>query len=316
MPPRKLTATEVAQRLAPHNNPQRLNADELEALTAHLSVNELQVVLDRIGLGKFSRQVTPALGHLLVAAQRLQREQPEEDDDEVGGMLRRLQLVEISDSPPSTPPSSPPPSSPLTSSSRSRSARPPPPARDRTPAAVRPSTPPHGKVDPPAIPRSPREKYSVKTQKGTTTLITTSWFEAGSHTIGIPGASAHGEGASNRQHKPPAAAHVVITGHGLAIHCGYPNVAAATAAFEYARQQGWTADSSPPAPITTDGTLAPPSLDDNPLNAGSATTRCLNVSGVPGNLYASFTTLPEAQSVFAHACGEKWVRVVHRRAPL
>ncbi|KAJ7081100.1 hypothetical protein C8R43DRAFT_1143018 [Mycena crocata] len=105
----KLTAAQVAERLSPEAHPERLSADELEALTGHLSVDELQSVLDRIGLGAFSRQVVPSLGRLLLAAQRLQRQEDPADDDEVGAMLRNLQLVEISDSPPSTPPATPQP---------------------------------------------------------------------------------------------------------------------------------------------------------------------------------------------------------------
>ncbi|KAJ7829915.1 hypothetical protein B0H13DRAFT_1655410, partial [Mycena leptocephala] len=121
-----------------------------------------------------------------------------------------------------------------------------------------------------------------------------------------------------------------ITGHGLAIHAGYISLDAATAALEYARSKGWTADSVPPTPNNAPLPL-PFSYEDNPLNSSSSrdvwyvvcrgiapgvyrsTLECsLNISGVKGNLFSSFTNQEEAESAYRQALAQGWVRTLRR----
>ncbi|KAJ7721968.1 hypothetical protein DFH07DRAFT_715001, partial [Mycena maculata] len=117
-----------------------------------------------------------------------------------------------------------------------------------------------------------------------------------------------------------------ITGHGLALFSGFPNVQAATAALEYARSMGWTADSQS-RPTAAAYVPAPGPCADNPLNVGAAGTgvwyavckgvtpgiyrsylKCgLNVSGIKGALFSTFDTLEEAEGVLAEAQDAGWV---------
>jgi viroplasmin and RNaseH domain-containing protein len=119
------------------------------------------------------------------------------------------------------------------------------------------------------------------------------------------------------------------TGHGLAIHGGYTSLDAATAALEYARSKGWTADSTLPIPNAP--LPLPSSYDDNPLNSGSSRNvwyavargispgvyrsylECsLNISGVKGSLFSSFENWAEAESAYGQAVGQGWVRTLRR----
>jgi hypothetical protein len=119
------------------------------------------------------------------------------------------------------------------------------------------------------------------------------------------------------------------TGHGLTIHAGYPSVAAAQAALDYARSKGWTSDTyadiaANPNPVPTT------SHDENPLNSGAAGTwyavahgaipgvygsylECaLNTSGIKGNLAASFPTRALAEKAYAQASAAGFVRTIPR----
>ncbi|KAJ7694251.1 hypothetical protein B0H17DRAFT_1199498 [Mycena rosella] len=165
----------------------------------------------------------------------------------------------------------------------------------------------------------------------TKTGTTVSWFEAGALTQGVAGASVHSTSKhrSGTRRKAPAAAYVVffgaeisvfhswsdvqcsITGHGVAIHCGFPTVTVAQAALDYARAQGWTADSSP-----LPGGSRPTSYDKNPLNTGSSAASCLNTIGVKGNLSNTFGSHVEAEKVFNEASTAGWVRAIPRQTPL
>ncbi|KAJ7741968.1 hypothetical protein DFH07DRAFT_705032, partial [Mycena maculata] len=119
--------------------------------------------------------------------------------------------------------------------------------------------------------------------------------------------------------------HASVTGHGLAIFSGFSSVQAATAALQYARQRGWTADSQPP--FTSPSSIPPDFDNDNPLNVGAAGSgiwytvargvtpgvyrsylECgLNISGIKGALFSSFDTREEALAAFAQACESGYV---------
>ncbi|KAJ7709327.1 hypothetical protein B0H16DRAFT_1745867 [Mycena metata] len=172
------------------------------------------------------------------------------------------------------------------------------------------------------------------------------WFEAGSLTQGVPGkTSVRSVGSRHKNRKPRSAAWAVfyggevgvftvwdatqrsITGHGLTIYAGYPSEEAARAAFQYARDRGWTADSEP----TVATSLPPSAHEDNPLNSGSPSDvwygvcrglapgvyrswlECsLNTSGVKGNLCASFPTRADAEAVFVQAQAPGHVKYLSR----
>ncbi|KAJ7180032.1 hypothetical protein C8R43DRAFT_941762 [Mycena crocata] len=346
MPPKKLTAAQVSERLAAPNHPQRLTPAELDRLTEDLSVEELQEVIASLGLAEFSRRLPPLFDKVLNATAHIARTQPPQGDtNPLEDLLHRLDVIEISDSPPSTPPSTP--------RAGSSCAAPTTPSTLSSSSCATPSTPSRSLRATPSTPsRSSCTEYAVYSPSKVGT--TASWFEAAALTQNVPGASVHkiGGKSRNRPRQPPAAAHVVfwggesgvfeswsdtqqsITGHGLAIHAGFPTVAAANAAFEYARAQGWTSDSSPPSP--SPHSMPPPSpLTDNPLTAGrrhplwyavcrglrpgiyrSYLECSLNVSGVRGSLFASFKTVDQAREAMREATDKKWIQVLDRARPL
>ncbi|KAJ7078637.1 hypothetical protein C8R43DRAFT_965971 [Mycena crocata] len=305
MPPRSeplnLTPNEVATLISPTNHPQPLSVDELDRLTAHLSAQEVEQVIDRLGLAVFARQLPPLFHKLLRAVQRITRDTPPEEDEELERLTRRLHV-------------------------NARSV---------------PSTPQH------------RGSTTYLVHTPDEDLITTSWFEAAALTQGKRGFSVQASPQASRAHKPPASAFVVffggdvavftrwgdvqrsITGHGLAIHCGFSSVAAANEALAYARSRGWTADSSPPEGQNTSPLPFPSSHDDNPLNSDSRSTlwyavcrgvvpgvyrsylECsLNTSGVKGNLCNSFDTREAAETALSQAYKAGWVRHIARTRSL
>ncbi|KAJ7027966.1 hypothetical protein C8F04DRAFT_1266359 [Mycena alexandri] len=212
MAPHDLTVSELADLIAPANHPQCLSADELEALTSHLSEAQLDDVIRRLGVGVFVRQLPPTFHRVFLAAQR---------------------SLETSTPPPSSPepPVTPP---------RARQAQ------------STPSTPQTG----------PQYKYTSPTATGRIV----SWFQAGALTQGVQGASVRtvrGHPSRSRSTRKAAAYTIFfggeigvfaswadveprIKGHGLAIYGGYTSTAAAAAALSYARDKGWTGDSTPP----------------------------------------------------------------------
>lgn len=74
MAPHDLTVSELADLIAPANHPQRLSADELEALTSHISEAQLDDVIRRLGVGIFVRQLPPTFHRVLSAVRRVARD--------------------------------------------------------------------------------------------------------------------------------------------------------------------------------------------------------------------------------------------------
>ncbi|KAJ7773744.1 hypothetical protein DFH07DRAFT_767685 [Mycena maculata] len=133
--------------------------------------------------------------------------------------------------------------------------------------------------------------------------------------VGILGASVRKVKKGSRRRKPPAGTFIIfydgevgvferwedvqasITGHVLAIYCGFPDILAANNALEYAHSKGWTADSQPPP--TAASPFPVPSTEPNPLSTGAlATGLCLNILGLRGAIFNAFTTHKEAEEVF------------------
>ncbi|KAJ7065912.1 hypothetical protein B0H15DRAFT_807673 [Mycena belliarum] len=314
-----LTPAEIAELIRPSNHPARLTADELDHLTAHLTDAQLEEVVSRLGHADLARQLPPLLSKILRVAQQLTRDTPPEYDDEIHRVLRNMEIIDLSDPP--TPPSSPEP--------------------PHTPANL--TTAP----SPSQTQRAGRfPKYTVTSPSKLGDTV--SWFEAGALAHGVPGTTVRGGGSARRARKPPSAAYAVfyggvvgtftnwndarasITGHGLAIHCGFPSITAADAALAYARARGWTGDSTPPQPPTSSPLPLPSSYDDNPLNAGgnnlwyavccgvapgvyrSYLECALNTCGVKGNRCSSFATREAAESAYTEALSNGWVRIIPR----
>ncbi|KAJ7062986.1 hypothetical protein B0H15DRAFT_807851 [Mycena belliarum] len=327
MPSNDLTAAEVAALIDPANHPTPLSAQELEDLTAHLSDQEVQEVVQQLGLGALAQQLPPIVNKLLRAAHLLTVASPPEYDDDVDSIIRHLDVVSISSDEEETPVPAAPSLGPSSSTQPTSSAPPATPARTRPTSSL-----PSG-----YIVRSPQKVGPVLT-----------WFEAGSLTLGMRAASVR-RGAKKHpgSHKPRSGAYAVffggevgvfehwsdvqprITGHGLAIYSGFKNVTAAEAALQYARSQGWTSDSSPP----TSDTRTHSTYTDNPLNSDpnsrwyvvcrgvrpgvyhSYLECSLNTSGVPGNLCNAFDTQAEAEQAFTQAEEQRLVRAIPRSAP-
>ncbi|KAJ6503174.1 hypothetical protein C8R47DRAFT_1210450 [Mycena vitilis] len=329
MPPpaHDLTPAEIAALIGPDNHPDPLSADELDRLTAPLTDQQLEEVLNLVGLGTLARQLPPALLKLMRIAKHIASARPPEYDDEVDAVTRNFDLVGFAsalgiDAEPATPP----PSSP---------APPQTPVRPR-PAQSAPSTP-HTAVA--------GRSYVVDSPAKVGRAIP--WLEAGALTQGVRGASVHATGKRQRSRKK-SHAYVVfyggtidvfdswdkvqpaITGHGVAIHCGFPSTDAAHAALAYARRKGWTGDSSPPPDSPSPSTT----YTENPLNVGSdglwyvvcrgvqpgiyrSHLECsLNVTGVKRNLFSAFDTFEEAESAFAGVVKAKLVQKIPRAQPL
>ncbi|KAJ6455639.1 hypothetical protein C8R47DRAFT_1228136 [Mycena vitilis] len=322
-----LLPAEIAALIGPDNHPHPLSAAELESLMAPLTDEQLEEVLNLLGLDSLARQFPPALLKLMRVAKHVASARPPEYDDEIDTITRNFDLVGFAsalgiDREPATPP----PSSP----------EPP-----QTPVRLRvaqsaPSTPNTAAAGRSYIVNSPAKAGR-----------TISWLEAGALTQGIRGASVHGTG-SRRRGRKKSGAYVVfyggtiavfdswdqvqpaITGHGVAIHSGFPSIPAAHAALEYARSKGWTGDSTPPPASPSPSTT----YAENPLNAGSeglwyvvcrgvqpgvyrSHLECsLNITGVKGNLFASFETLEEAETAFAGVVKSNLVRKISRAKPL
>ncbi|KAJ7084881.1 hypothetical protein B0H15DRAFT_802255 [Mycena belliarum] len=304
-----LSPAEIADLIRPSNHPSRLSADELDRLTANLNDQQLEEVIDRLGLADLAQQLPPLFSRVILAAQRVVRETPPENDNDIERIIRDLDVVHIAN-PPLSSPQGP---STQTTSPNSESV---------------PSTPPPSG-------RFPSYAVTSPTQMKTTV----SWLEVGALTQGVAGASVRGTPGRRRDRKPPSAAYTVffggevgvfdswddakrsITGHGIAIHCGFPSIAAAHAALDYARARGWTADSTSPTPALP----LPSSYEDNALNSQTSTDRwyavccgvapgvyrsylecALNTVGIRGNRCSSFKDRAAAEKAFAHATKVGW----------
>jgi hypothetical protein len=93
-----LTAAEVADIMAPSNHPERLSTEELDLLTAHLSMSELEEVVRRIGLEPLARQLPPIFAKLLRASHRISRESPpryDYEEDAMDDLLRGFVGINI-----------------------------------------------------------------------------------------------------------------------------------------------------------------------------------------------------------------------------
>ncbi|KAJ7678250.1 hypothetical protein DFH06DRAFT_1121749 [Mycena polygramma] len=333
MPPHDLTPSEIAKLMGPSNHPSPVSLTELDNLLGPLTNDQLEEVVNEMGLGDLARQLPPVLLKVFDIAKRKLAARPVEEDDAVDSLIRHLDAVQLFR--PRTPPSpgersttTPPSVTPTTPSS--------------TAAGPTPSTAPA--PTPAAAPSTPQQSASrvgYIVDSPTKVGKTVCWLEAGSLTQGIRGAS----------RGPPAAAYAVfygaevgtftewarvqraITGGGVAIHCGFDSIESATAALDYARLQGWTADSNPPP-----GHSALPlsaQYEDNPLTSGRANDlwyavcrgvrpgvyrsylECaLNTVGVKGNLCASFATRQEAETAFTNVTVAGYVRTIPRAAPI
>jgi hypothetical protein len=93
MTPLNLTPPEIASLIAPANHPERLSADELERLVGHLTDQQMEQLIDLLGLGELARQLPPVLLKVMKAAQRIVRESPVEDDNEINVIIRAMDLT-------------------------------------------------------------------------------------------------------------------------------------------------------------------------------------------------------------------------------
>ncbi|KAJ7430336.1 hypothetical protein FB451DRAFT_1422840 [Mycena latifolia] len=296
MPP--LTPLAIVQLLSP-SNPNPPSREQLDRLTAQLSLSNLQTVVQLIGLGDLARVTAPLIPQVIAAAQQ-NMVQTSTADDEVDHLIRNFDGTFYLD-----------------------------PRDDSTPllsSPELPTSPPfkvHQKSAPstPACSQLPVYRFSSPTKAG----YTPDWFDAGSATQGVPGGSVRTVVKSPKASKAPASAYVVffgrkvgvfvqwsqvqslITGFRGAFQSGFPSHAAAEKALEYARAKGWTGDSSrflQPLPL-------PSSYEPNCLNAPnlvvppqwyvvsrgvhpgiySSGLEChLNIAGVKSALHKSFTT--------------------------
>ncbi|KAJ7106116.1 hypothetical protein C8R43DRAFT_963445 [Mycena crocata] len=312
-----LTPTEIAALIAPQNHPGKLSADELDRLTSHLSAEELEEVVERLGLSALARQLPPILNKLLLAVQHVARDRLSQDDDGIDTLTRNLAVVDLDTT--TTPlPSSPEPEA---TPARERTVRSAPSTPRRKTASVH--------VD---IADVPASSYMASTPGKT--IVTFSWFEAGALTQGVPGAGVQGS-SPQKPRKAHAKAHVVffggeidvfenwvdaqhsITGNGLAIHC-CSRLCTRTGLDWRLR----IIDTISPLPL-------PSSYEDNPLNSDSSSPlwygvcrgvvpgvyrsylECaLNTLGVKGNLCNSFTTREEAERAYSQALLAGWVRSI------
>ncbi|KAJ7046290.1 hypothetical protein C8F04DRAFT_1248539 [Mycena alexandri] len=339
--PHDLTTGEIAALMAPDNHPHPLTAQELDHLVGHLTTKQMDEVAGHLGVGGLVRQLPPVLLKVVHAVQRqLQRDAPPELDDEIDSLVRNFDVLSYIVQPEPAPPTTSVSSKIFTTPSKAPT----------TPAKEVPSRVSSASPSPPT-PSGARASYAVNSP--TKVGHTVSWFEAGALTIGVRNATTSGSGNRKpRKRSGRNAAYVVfyggevgvfeqwadasrsVTGHGLAIHCGFPSLAAANAALAYARTRGWTADSTDPSNTLPSASQLPASYPDNALNStgdGMWYVVCrgiapgvyrswlecsLNTSGVKGNLCSSFTTQAAAEQAFASALKANFVQVLSRHVNL
>ncbi|KAJ6480182.1 hypothetical protein C8R45DRAFT_1100770 [Mycena sanguinolenta] len=399
------TALQIAHWLSPSGYNGTMSHAQLDQLLSDYTDDQLDEVLDEMGLTQLASRLPPILSRLVLTAERAANHTTDKDDIATASTVSsedddNLEVFDISEeSHPHAAPTAPaapapaasapallvfdvddvptPPSSPsleprqlpqtpvqprATAPAPAAPAAPTPTAPvPAAPAAPTPTAPavPAAPVAPtapavpaaliaPAAPVTPHSARSYVVDSPAKTGCVASWFEAGSLTVGVPGASVHGVGRSRRTRKGPAAAYVVFfgrqvgvftewadahrstTGNGVAIHAGYPSLAAANAALEFARTKGWTADSSPSVDSNSPLPL-PSSYDENPLNSGNTSNlwyvmcrglvpgiyrswlECsLNTSGVKGNLCNTFHSRAEAEQAFSEAVRSRYTCTLTR----
>ncbi|KAJ7908091.1 hypothetical protein B0H13DRAFT_2331758 [Mycena leptocephala] len=317
------TLTELATLISP-NNPNPLSKEQLEALTAHLTLSELQILVELCGLGDLAHAAQPVISRVMAAAQTKISLTSAINDDEIDSLIRQFDLSSIAneaDAPPDTPPSPPNPPSP--SKARVKSA-------STTPARL-------------------RAVYSVSSpqKKG----YVDNWLDAAHQTQGVAGASVHAVAKSPKPSKPSPHAyavffgrevgafeswttvHVLVTGLSLSYQSGFPSLAAAKEALSYARGRGWTGDSQTvhsPLPL-------PSSYEPNALNSPHGTSpsvwyvvtcgvnpgiyssglEChLNIAGVSGAAHKTFQSRHEAEAAFSAQMEKGQVKQRARKLPL
>ncbi|KAJ7713888.1 hypothetical protein DFH07DRAFT_974617 [Mycena maculata] len=295
-----------------------LSGVDLEHLTEHLTDHQFEEVADLLGLTALARDTPPVFLKVVLAAQRIARDSPPEYPDEIDELISNFKVSLL----------------------------------DENLGDSRVATPPPSSPKPPTTPVAARTSRSTPATPRTRTRHTVNWLEAGALTQGVRGSSARRVKNSSRK-KKPAGAYIVFygsevgvfrewadtkastTGHGLAIFSGFPTVQAATAALEYARAKGWTADLEP-LPATSSPLPSPDNYADNPLNIGAAGSNIwyavargvtpgvyrsflecgLNVSGIPGSLHCAFESREEAEAALTEARRAGFVRTIPRVVPL
>ncbi|KAJ7122479.1 hypothetical protein C8R46DRAFT_1050553 [Mycena filopes] len=329
--------------MAPENHPRPLNANELEHLVGHLSDADMDELIDILGLSDIAEQLPPILTKVIKAAQRhMQLHDAPELDDDIDTLIRNFDELSYHSTFPS-----PPSLSTLSATADLQPSSP----WSSTPTTATPprASPPHPSLShTPQTPGGRRAAYDVDSPSKTGKTV--SWLEAGALTLQVRGAAAAGSGVKRRKTRTgPHPAYGVfyggkvgvferwvdvnrsITGHGAAIHCGFPSVASAHAALSYARAQGWTGDSTVSAAAEP---VAARPYAKNPLNDGAdgvwyAVCRgvvpgvyrswlecALNTVGIRGNLSCSFGTQGEAEAAYAAALTAGYVRVIRREVSL
>ncbi|KAJ7729513.1 hypothetical protein DFH07DRAFT_781906 [Mycena maculata] len=326
-----LTPAQVADLL--HLLPTCTSPTQVDRSTGDFTDAQLEELAGHLGLVTLAHEFQPVFLKVVLAAQRMARDSPPEYPDKIDDLIENFDVLSLDEhfldeGMVTPPPSSPePPTMPVTARmhiARSRS----------TPVTPQPSC-----------------EYTVSSP-GKTTLHATNWFHASTLTKEARGPVARRVNKSTRN-KPTSSTYTVffggevrvfeawedaqrsVTGHGLALFSGFPNVQAATTALEYARSMGWTADSQLP-PSTTASIPAPDPSADNPLNIGAAGSgvwyaickgvrpgiycsylECgFNVSGIKGTLFSTFDTCAEAEGVLADAQDASWVEAIPRVVPL
>ncbi|KAJ6478378.1 hypothetical protein C8R45DRAFT_934149 [Mycena sanguinolenta] len=308
-----LTPAEVALLLGPAGPSTSFSPRQIDQMISKLTDEQLDKLLQEMGLDNLARHLPPVMGRLMCAAERVlvqeslsigsQDTASEEDNfpqiftaiEQVITHLEAVNLqgegaqevIDLEDFPTPSRSSSSSPEPPRTPA-RIRTVQPTPttitvhaptttpvhaPTTNPTPAPT--TTPAPAPTTTPAP--APTTGYSVNSpvKMG----YVPSWFEAGALTdVGV---FANWDDA-----------HRSTTGHGLAIHVGFSSLAAATAALEYAREKGWTADSTPPANQSQSPLPLPSSYDDNP-----------SIPTLPpmGNLCNMFESRAAAESAFSAA---------------
>ncbi|KAK6984033.1 hypothetical protein R3P38DRAFT_2807229 [Favolaschia claudopus] len=319
--------------------PRRLSLNELERLSANLSDDEVDALIDRMGAATLIAQLPPALLNLVHhLAQDMSASDPQPDSTlpPVAQPVPSLPASEQNaDSADSIADSALESESSLTTSEYAS-------AEDASPSEESSSdseiTTTYNISDlepedsdpelPPSSPetqrRGPIPGYVVHSPEYQGVVMT--WFKAGALTQGVPNSRARALRPRKQPPHPKRLAYTIFyggevgvftewprvaeltKGHGVAIHQGFPSVEAAQSALDYARERGWTRDSTPP-----DSAAAPPpgNDDNNPLAVG-AQDRCLNISGVSGSLFASYPTRAEADTAYAHAVGSRFMCPIPR----
>ncbi|KAJ7032395.1 hypothetical protein C8F04DRAFT_1261936 [Mycena alexandri] len=303
--PSPSTFARVVALVVRPENPHPLSNAQLEALIGALSYTDHLAVIELLGMGDLARGLAPLMPRLMAAAKAQLEQTDPADDNEIDALIRHFDLTSI-DGPGSGPFVAPTPA-----------RRPAPPPPDPAPSTPVRRAPIRGPV------------YLLSSPQGE--ALSHDWLEAGHFAQSVPGGSATRVVKSPKVRKPAFAAYCVFFGTRVGVferwnevqplvaaprtyQCGYASIEAAQRALAYARAHGWTADSAvvnTPSPV-------PSSYQANPLNAPPRASRrwyvvtcgvnpgiyssgleChINVAGVSGALYQSFSEQAKAEEVF------------------